>query len=53
MVLRLAIYKPIAEAAAEADILRDYEKLRDKKKIAKIYLMTVKEIDEILKNAGK
>ena len=24
--------KPIAEAAAEADILRDYEKLRDKKK---------------------
>lgn len=41
--------KPVDHDWTEEDIVNEYEKIQDKKKVAKIYCITTKEVTEILK----
>lgn len=41
--------KPVEYDWTEDDIIREYDKIQDKKKVAKIYCITVKEVTEALK----
>lgn len=41
--------KPVDHNWTEEDIVNEYEKIQDKKKVAKIYCITTKEVTDILK----
>ncbi|WP_313069882.1 hypothetical protein [Lacrimispora sp.] len=43
------INKPIPHEWTHDDIIRDYEKCQDKKKVAAIWRISVKEVNEVLK----
>ena len=41
--------KPVDYKWTEDDIIKEYDKIRDKKKVAKIFCITVKQVSEILR----
>ena len=41
--------KPVDHNWTVEDIVNEYEKIQDKKKVARIYCITTKEVTEILK----
>lgn len=43
------INSPIARQWTDQDIINEYQHCQDKKQVAKIYLISVKEVSEILK----
>ena len=43
------INSPIARQWTDQDIINEYQRCQDKKQVAKIYLISVKEVTEILK----
>lgn len=45
------INPPIPYTYTDDDIRKEYEIIKDKKKVAAVYLIPVKEVTEILKNA--
>lgn len=47
--MREYMNKPVDHNWTEEDIINEYEKIQDKKKVAKIYCITTKEVTEILK----
>ncbi|QIX89086.1 hypothetical protein [Enterocloster clostridioformis] len=44
--------KPVEYDWTEEDIIAEYVKIKDKKKVAKIFCITVKQVSEILKSRG-
>lgn len=44
--------KPVEYNWTEEDIISEYKALEDKKKVAKIYCITTKKVNEILKSRG-
>lgn len=44
--------KPVEYNWTEEDIIAEYKALEDKKKVAKIYCITTKQVNEILKSRG-
>ena len=47
--MREYMNKPVAHDWTEEDIVNEYEKIQDKKKVARIYCISTKEVTEILK----
>lgn len=47
--MREYMNKPIDHNWTKEDIVKEYERIKDKKKVAKIYCITTKEVTEILK----
>ena len=43
------ISRPIEYNVDDADIIMEYEKCHDKKKVARIFLIPVKQVNEVLK----
>lgn len=43
---------PVEYDWTEEDIIAEYVKIKDKKKVAKIYCITTKQVNEILKSRG-
>lgn len=41
--------RPVECKVDDADIIMEYEKCHDKKKVAKIFLIPVKQVNEVLK----
>ena len=41
--------RPIEYNVDDADIIMEYEKCHDKKKVARIFLIPVKQVNEVLK----
>lgn len=44
--------KPVEHNWTEEDVVSEYKKYNDKKKVAKIYCITTKQVNEILKSRG-
>lgn len=44
--------KPVDYDWTEEDIIAEYEKIKDKKKVARIYCITVQQVSDILKSKG-
>lgn len=44
--------KPVEYNWTDEDVIVEYEKYNDKKKVAKIFCMTTKQVNEILKSRG-
>lgn len=44
--------KPVEYNWTEEDIIAEYQKIKDKKKVAKIYCITTKQVSDILKSRG-
>ena len=44
--------KPVECDWIDEDIIKEYDRLQDKKKVAKIFCITVKQVSEILKSRG-
>lgn len=44
--------KPVEYNWTEEDIIAEYKALKDKKKVAKIYCITAKQVSDILKSRG-
>lgn len=47
------INKPIEKEWTASDIVREYEQYQDKKAVAKIFCITVAEVNKILKGAKR
>ena len=45
--------KPVDYDWTEEDIIAEYDKIKDKKKVAKIFCITVKQVSAILKSRGR
>lgn len=41
--------KPVDHSWIEEDIVKEYERIKEKKKVARIYCISTKEVTEILK----
>lgn len=44
--------KPVEYNWTEEDIIAEYQKIKDRKKVAKIYCITTKQVSDILKSRG-
>lgn len=44
--------KPVEYNWSDKDVIAEYKALKDKKKVAKIYCITTKQVNEILKSRG-
>lgn len=44
--------KPVEYDWTEEDIITEYKALEDKKKVAKIFCITIKQVSDILKSRG-
>lgn len=47
--MKLYMNEPVDYSCTDKDIIEEYKKCQDKKKVARIYCITTKEVTEILK----
>ena len=46
------INKPVDYSWTEEDVILEYEKIKNKRSVAKIFCITVKQVSDILKSRG-
>ena len=51
--MRNFMNEPVEKAWTAADVVREYEQYHDKKAVAKIFCITVGEVNKILKDTQK
>lgn len=52
LIMEKYMNKPVEHNWTEEDIIAEYQKIKDKKKVAKIYCITTKQVSDILKSRG-
>lgn len=52
LIMEKYMNKPVEYNWTEEDIIAEYQKIKDKKKVAKIYCITTKQVSDILKSRG-
>ena len=52
LIMEKYMNKPVEDNWTEEDIIAEYQKIKDKKKVAKIYCITTKQVSDILKSRG-
>lgn len=52
LIMEKYMNKPVEYNWTEKDIIAEYQKIKDKKKVAKIYCITTKQVSDILKSRG-
>lgn len=52
LIMEKYMNKPVEYNWTEEDIIAEYQKIKDKKKVAKIYCITTIQVSDILKSRG-